>query len=128
DGVMACDQATFAHNLQQGGVDLDHVVIVPGYYDKSLTADLKDQYKIGKAAIVHVDCDLYESTVTVLDFITPFLTDGTVFVFYDWFYYQGHPRRGERGAFNAWLEKHPQLVATELCKYSPAAAYIVNFV
>lgn len=125
--AMSCDQTTFARNLEQGGVTLDDVVMVEGYYDVSLTPDLRTRHRIDKAAIVHVDCDLYESTVTVLDFIVPFLTDGTVFVFDDFFYYQGHPRRGERGAFNAWLEKHPLLISSELCKFCPAAAYIVNF-
>lgn len=127
DNAMTCDRGTFTNNLLNGKVDLADVVMVEGYYDKSLTADLKDRHRMGKAAIVHVDCDLYESTVTVLDYVTPFLSDGTVLVFDDWFYYQGHPRRGERGAFNAWLEKHPELIATELCKFPPAAVYIINF-
>lgn len=126
--AMSCDRTTFAHNLEQGGLPLDVVVMVEGYYDVSLTPDLATRHRMDKAAVIHIDCDLYESTVTVLDFVVPFLTDGTVFVFDDYFYYQGHPKRGERGAFNAWLEKHPELVSSELCKFSPAAAYIVNFV
>lgn len=126
ESAMACDRETFTRNLEQGRVDLNDVVMVPGYYDKSLTPEFRRQAGLERAAIIHVDCDLYESTVTVLDFITPLVVDGTVLVFDDYFYYRGHPARGERGAFSAWLKKNPHWVSTELCKYSPAACYIIN--
>jgi hypothetical protein len=71
---------------------------------------------------------LYSSTAEILDFLTPIIVDGTVIYFDDWFYYSGHPFRGERGAFNEWLAKHPEFHATELCKYYPAASYILSYV
>ncbi len=37
------------------------------------------------AAIVNVDCDLYESALPVLDFVVPFLKNGTVLYLDDWF-------------------------------------------
>ena len=124
--AMACPLDSFRANLAEAKVDLTRVTTVQGYYDQSLTAACRQQHALDRAAIVHVDCDLYESTVSVLDFITPLVVDGTVLIFDDWFYYQGHPNRGEQGAFHQWLARNPQLVTTELTTVYPASAWIVN--
>jgi len=47
-----------------------------------------DKHRI---AVAWVDCDLYESTVPVLDFLTTQLPDGAVLVFDDWFRFHGRP-------------------------------------
>lgn len=126
-GFMVCPKKEFINNIRTHGVSVDDgVIIIEGFYKDSLVADLSVKYNIKKVSVVHVDCDLYESTVEVLDFITPFIQDGTVLVFDDFFYYKGHPNKGERGAFNQWLNKNLCFVATELCKIYPAAAYIIN--
>ncbi len=125
-GVMACDEARFRRNLRAARVDLDDVVTVPGFYEDSLTPATRSAHALQRAAVINIDCDLHASTVAVLDFITPLVVDGTALYFDDYFYYKGHPKRGERGAFEAWLQRNPHLVATELCKVPPAAAFILN--
>jgi hypothetical protein len=45
------------------------LVIVPGFFDKSLTASLKEQLNLKPASIVDVDVDIYSSTRTLLDFM-----------------------------------------------------------
>jgi O-methyltransferase len=127
EGVMSYPQARFISNLRRRRVDLAHVVIVPGFYNVSLTDDLRKKHVLTAAAIVHVDCDLYESTVPVLDFVWPVIVDGTVIVFDDWFFYKGHPAKGERAAFEQWLAKHPEIVSSPLCLQFPAVAFILNF-
>jgi hypothetical protein len=127
EGVMSVKQANFVNNIQTAGVDLNDVEIVPGFYDKSLTEETRQKHKLTQAAIVNVDCDLFESTVPVLEFIRPILVDGTVISFDDWFYYKGHPKKGERGAFEQWLKRNPELVASELCTGYPAKTFILNF-
>jgi hypothetical protein len=124
--TMKCDKNTFVKSLQEYGVDLSAVNIIEGFYENSLCDSLFDTFNLKQAAVIHIDCDLYSSTKTVLNFITPLIADGTVFVFDDFFYYKGHPSKGERGAFNEWLNENRQFSATELCKYYPAAAYIIN--
>ena len=113
-------------NLNSAKVDLSEIKTVRGFYDRSLTTQVLDQHNLTRAAIVNIDCDLYESTVKVLDFLTPLVGDGTVIYFDDWFYYSGHPQKGERGAFNQWLSRHPNFIATQLCNYYPAVSYIIN--
>jgi hypothetical protein len=127
-GAMACPRDLFVDNIRNAGVKLDDVKIVPGYYDKSLADAAVVRKPMRPGSIFHIDCDLYESTVVVLDFIRPLLQDGSVLVFDDWFYYRGHPQRGERGAFAEWMSRYPELCASDLCSYYPALAKIVNFV
>jgi O-methyltransferase len=59
-------------------------------------------------ALLHVDCDLYESTKDVLAGVAPALQDGTMILFDDWFHYRGHPNRGEARAFREFISAHPE--------------------
>ena len=126
EGAMACDEPTFRANLAAAGVDLADVTTVPGFFERSLTPETARGLGLEAAAIVHIDCDLESSTRPVLAFIEPLLVDGSVLVFDDWFYYRGHPERGEHGAFAEWLGSHPELLATELARTYPGAAFIIN--
>ncbi|MCG2718374.1 MAG: methyltransferase, partial [Nanoarchaeota archaeon] len=62
-------------------------------------------------------CDLYESTVLVLDFITEYIQDGTIIIFDDWFSFRGNPNRGEQKAFKEWLKKNPSIKTTEFYRF-----------
>jgi O-methyltransferase len=116
EGQLRCDQATVERNLRRCGVDMDRVRLVKGWYKDTLTARNREQLGLRKAAVVWIDCDLYESTASVLDFIEPALQDGTVIVMDDWFLFRGHPQRGERRAFAEWLERHPGIQVTPFAK------------
>jgi O-methyltransferase len=124
--AMGCAEETFLANVYAAGVPRERVTTISGFYDQVLTPDLYHRYDLRRAAVIHIDCDLYESAVLVLDFIYPLLVRGTVIVFDDWFFYNGHPASGEQGAFRAWLDMHPDLVHTALCISYPAAAFVVN--
>jgi hypothetical protein len=54
----------------------------------------------GQVDVLHVDCDLYSSTVTVLDLVGPRLRPGSVVVFDEYLNYQGW----EEGEHRAWTE------------------------
>lgn len=95
----------FNRSLISANFPQERSVIVSGWYDKSLTPAVYDEHRLTKAAIVHIDCDLYESTRLVLEFIAPLLVDGTVLIFDDWFHFNGHPLKGEQKAFNEWAAK-----------------------
>ena len=64
-------------------------------------------------SFVNVDCDLYESTVPVLEFITPLLQTGTIVYFDDWFSYRGSMAHGEARAAREWLTRHPDIQLVE---------------
>ncbi|MBO6516177.1 MAG: hypothetical protein JJ975_06475 [Bacteroidia bacterium] len=125
-GVMSYPEAEFLGNLKSGGVPVSQVTTVKGFYNESLKPELIKDLNMRPASIIHIDCDLYESTRDVFGFITPLIQDGTVLIFDDYFYYRGHPNKGERGAFNQWLKENPHFISTELCKFYPSASFIIN--
>jgi len=117
EGECEASQATFNKNLEKTKVDLDKVTVIPGWFKNTLTKETKEKLPIKSAAVIWVDCDLYESTVPVLEFITDYIVDGTLLIFDDWFHFRGHPDKGEQLAFSEWLKKNPQFIATEFHKY-----------
>ena len=77
-----------------------------------------------KAVVIYVDCDLYDSTVTVLDFAKDLLQKGTIMVFDDWFCFYGDPDKGERTAFKEFLALNPSLVFQDYTQTNEAKAFI----
>jgi hypothetical protein len=126
-GAFGCSEAAFKTNVARDGVDLTRLVTVPGFYDQSLTQDVKRRLKLEKAALVMIDCDLYESTVPVLDFLTDLVGQGTILIFHDWFRFKGRPDCGEQRACREWLARNPHL---ELIEYwregTQAVSFLVN--
>lgn len=52
-----------------------------------------------KIVLAYIDCDYYESTVPVLQFLHNKLDHGAILAFDDWNCYYGDPERGEKKAF-----------------------------
>jgi O-methyltransferase len=77
-GAYACSQSQFHANIAAKGVDMARVVTVPGMYDQSLVPAVKERHQLRRAALIMIDCDLYESTMPVLDFITDLVGQGTI--------------------------------------------------
>lgn len=128
EGSYACSEEQFKKNIASEGVNLKDVTTVKGFYDKTLTPDAKARLGLRRAAIVNIDCDLYESTIVVLDFITDLVRQGTILVFDDWFCYQGRPDCGEQQACREWLARNPQLELIEYWREPPQPmSFIVNF-
>ena len=126
-GNYSCSEEEFRHIVAFRGVDLSRVTLVPGFFDQSLTEELKVDLAIASAGIVNIDCDLYESTVDVLNFVTSLLRSGSLILFDDWLSYDAHPLRGEQRACREWLEEHPEIHLTEYFKYTrTGVAFIVS--
>ena len=102
-GEFTCSRGQFERNLRSFGVDLSRFNIVEGFYDKTLPAQNDDN----RFAVAWIDCDLYESTVPVLEYLTPRLSHGAVVIFDDWFCYDD--TKGERRACREWLERNPDI-------------------
>jgi hypothetical protein len=106
-GDMSYPEAVFRRFVHKAGVRTDALTTTAGFFDKSLSTERADDLEIqrGKAHVVHVDCDLYSSTVPVLDFIGGFLGVGSVVIFDDWFSFEEQARpweHGEQRAFAEW--------------------------
>ncbi|MEU4674268.1 TylF/MycF/NovP-related O-methyltransferase [Amycolatopsis sp. NPDC023774] len=55
------------------------VRIVKGFFENSLTPQLASE--VGRISLAHLDADLYGSTVTALNWMTPMLQPGSVLLF-----------------------------------------------
>ena len=49
-----------------------------------------------KVGIVHIDVDLYSSTVEVLEFVRPLLVKGSILIFDDWYCSSAGESKGEK--------------------------------
>jgi len=108
-GKLETSEESFIRLCRGHGMPRDRLRTVKGFYDTSLTDELKASLLPHKAAVVYVDCDLYASTVPVLRFIEDFLQPGTVIVFDDWNCFLANPDRGERRAWREFLAERPHL-------------------
>jgi len=127
-GAFACSEENFRRNIARAGVAMSDVITVKGFYDQSLTPEVKQQHRLRKVAVAMIDCDLYESTVPVLDFLTDLVQQGTILIFDDWFRFKGSPNHGEQRAFREWQERNPHLQLIEYWREGPqAVSFLVNF-
>lgn len=108
-GQFSCTEPEFIANLTAAGVDLNRVVICRGWFDQTLRHDNPETAGLGKVAAAWVDCDLYELTVPVLEFLTGRLSVGSVLLFDDWRCFRNLPDFGEQRACREWLERHPRI-------------------
>src|SRR5207237_7658282 len=107
-GEYAASEALFRKRIKRarGGFE---VLVVPGFFDRSLTREARERCRLERAAFVTIDCDLHAPALAALEFVTPLLATGSVLFFDDWYYASGDMRRGEAGACAAWLRAHPDV-------------------
>jgi len=80
-----------------------NVELVKGWFEKTLPSFLADHPQ--EVAFLHIDCDLYSSTKTVLDLFSPRIRPGCVIVFDEYFNYPGW-QMGEYKAFQEYVHTH----------------------
>lgn len=80
-----------------------NVQLYPGWFDKTLPQWL-DKHP-GPVSFVHIDCDLYSSTKTVFDLLTPRIQQGTTIVFDEYFNYPNWQNH-EYKAFQEFVDRH----------------------
>lgn len=107
-GECSATRRNFERNIRSAAKGWQ-VRIVEGFYEQTLTDALRVEHCLEQAAFVTIDCDLYESTLAALRFVTPLLRTGTVIYFDDWYFSNGNMALGEPGACGAWLAEHPEL-------------------
>lgn len=105
-GGAACSEEAFRANLLAAEFDLARLVVVKGFYSESLSrADTTELMQGSRCAILHIDCDFKSSATAALDFMGPYLQDGCVVLFDDWFLFRGRPDKGVQHAFQTWLPR-----------------------
>ena len=78
--------------------------ITEGYFNKLSTEELKKSLPLEKAAIVVLDCDLYESTTSALKLALPYLQPGALLLVGEYFNYGGDATRGMAKALQEFLD------------------------
>jgi len=74
--------------------------LVVGWFDQTLPGFKQNKIKKGPVALLHVDCDLYSSTVTILNNLKDNIVPGTVIIFDEYINYPGW----QLDEFRAWQE------------------------
>jgi hypothetical protein len=111
DSFKGLPEAWSGWNLGRGAFDLKgrlprvpkNVRLHRGYFEESLPAWLRDNP--GQVAFIHLDCDLYSSTKTVLDLSAPRMTGGTVILFDEYFNYANWEQHQFK-AFQEFVREH----------------------
>lgn len=124
-GQFGCSQEDFMNNLKKAKVDFSRIKCISGWFDKTLTGELKKDLNLTVASIVYIDCDLYESCARVLDFIADIIETGTIIIFDDWFSFKSDPMRGVQRACKEWLSKN---TAISLQDWHMFGAYGKSFI
>lgn len=108
-GQFACDIVDFERNLKLAGADMSRISMIKGWFDETLKPGSEKTGDVSKVAAAWIDCDLYESTVPVLDFLVGRLSVGSVILFDDWRCYRNLADFGQQRACREWLERNPQI-------------------
>jgi len=78
--------------------DDPRVQLVKGWFDHTLPGFLKD-FQPQATLIIHLDADLYSSTIFALNQLRPFMGPGTILIFDEFF-----DREHEMKAFSEFLD------------------------
>lgn len=82
---------------------LKNVELIKGWFSETLPIFVSEHSN--DIAFLHVDCDLYSSTVTIFENLQPYIKKGTIIVFDEYFNYPGW-RDGEFKAFKEFTSKY----------------------
>jgi len=105
--------------MRENGISENEYELIPGFYSKSLNTELNETLSGVKAAIVYIDCDLYESTIDVLKFIKKYLINGTIVCFDDYFNNCGATDQGEARALDEFLQANKTIQFIPYFNFSP---------
>lgn len=116
-GDYLCTKDEVERQISEHGFDWSRAALIEGFFDKSLRPALYEEYAMSKAALVFIDCDLYQSTVPVLQFINGLLQEGSIIMFDDWYCFGDSLEAGEPRAFHEFLAEHKEWEAEVLMDF-----------
>ena len=126
-GQYSCSKEKVINNLNSKKVDWNKTFLVEGFFNKSLNEENKKKYNLDKIAIALIDCDLYSSTVEVMNYIQNMIINNTILIFDDWNCFDKDNNRGQRRAFREFLENNKQFSAQEFISYGGyGQAFIIS--
>ena len=96
----------FYEACEKLGVARDGFTPVEGYFEDTLPP-LGPDGPPADIALAYIDCNLYASTRTVLEFLEPRLKHGMIVAFDDYWTYTSQHVSGERLALHEFVRDHP---------------------
>lgn len=118
EGAYSASEVEFWKNVDSSSDRPQTLHAIKGWYDDTLTDETKKQHEMDKAAMIFIDCDLWESCVVVMPFITSLIQQGTVIIVDDYFRYRGSKSKGVRKAFEDWAALDNGIEVEELGRCS----------
>ncbi|NNE73108.1 MAG: hypothetical protein HKN26_05545 [Acidimicrobiales bacterium] len=97
----------FHEAADRHGIPREAYTAVTGYYDQTL-APLGPDAPPTDIALAYVDCNMYSSVVTVMDFLAPRLKHGMILAFDDYYCWTPERVSGERSALIEFQKANPQ--------------------
>lgn len=97
----------FQSSCEEMGLPRHSYTPVEGYFEDTLPPR-GDSGEPRDIAIAYIDCNMYSSTVTVLDFLAPRLKNGMILAFDDYNCWTPDQLSGERIAVHEFLQANPQ--------------------
>jgi hypothetical protein len=99
EGAFSATKAEAWAYISRGLKDTSNIELIEGWFSKTLA-----EYRttIQKIAFIRIDCDLYQSTVDVFEFVDRRLAHGAILYFDDWTH---DHRTGETRAFFEFVER-----------------------
>ena len=100
--------------------------IIKGFFNETLKKD-PENYKIKKARVIMIDCDLKTAASLALNFSKNILQKGTIILFDDYIFYKGSEQKGEFAAFKEFKEQNPNIKFRHAFEYGYGSkAFIVT--
>jgi len=110
EGQFTCTRQNVEKNLSKNGINLNKVRLIEGFYEDTLVEELKEDLVTKHASVIMVDCDLYSSTRTVLDWLEGLIMDKTILIFDDWFSFTEGEEFGQQRALKEFQQRNKHLV------------------
>ena len=117
EGEFAVSLDDVKRTVAAAGMDMSKVAFVKGWFNETLNDKTARDIGMTHVAAAWIDCDLYESTVPVLEFLTSRVSEGSILLFDDWRVFRNRPDRGQQLACREWLERNPVLELRELFSF-----------
>jgi O-methyltransferase len=84
EGQYSCTEDQVRTWLSQHGADWNRLVLVPGFYEDTLTSRKKTELGLTKCAVAMLDCDIYSSTKIALEWLDEVIEPGSIVILDDW--------------------------------------------
>ena len=114
--------------LNSEGVDESRITLVPGWFEDTLIDETQKRYRIKKASVIMIDCDLYSSAKLALNFCAPLIYDEALILF-DEYFLTGYEDKnmGEKRAFDEFIQESGCFTSEPCGGYGPSTqAFLVS--